>query len=165
VVQPAWLNIAQYMQAAVAGTGRDEGRYAELIAVVETHQVGPDAAQRRNHHHFVRGMAATMLGHFDEALTYFAPIFDPDDAAFEVRTCFDSLFFLADAALAKDRPDIVEEAVTMLKATVPLPFPPALGAAVDYARAVTARRREDAESRFRAALEGPARDREFDAAP
>jgi DNA-binding CsgD family transcriptional regulator len=164
VVQPAWLNIAQYMQAAVAGTGRDEGRYAELIAVVERYQIGPDAAQRRNHHQYVRGMAATMLGHFDEALTHFASIFDPDDSAFEVRTCFDSLFFLADAALAKHRPDVVTEAVIMLKATVPLPFPPALGAAVDYALAVTAGRREDAESRFAAALEGPARDREFDLA-
>jgi hypothetical protein len=125
---------------------------------------GPDAVQRRNHHHFVRGMAATLLGHFDEALTYFAPIFDPGDAAFEVRTCFDSLFFLADAALAKDRPDIVEEAVSMLEATVPLPFSPALGAAVDYALAVTARHRNDADARFRAALQGPAADREFDLA-
>lgn len=162
-VQQSWLAMTRYVRAGIAGMCGDEERLRRIIDELAARYRRTHSSHRDNHLAFMRGIAATMQGRHDDALALLGTLFEPDDPTYDARTCSDSLFYLADSAAAKDRPDLVEHAIKTIEATVPTPLPLAFLAAVDYARAVTA---DDthAEQLFEAALTGPAGNRAFDRA-
>lgn len=160
-VQEAWLHMTRYVRAGIAGMSGDEERHRRIIDELTAVYQRTNSSHRDNHLTFMRGIAATMLGRHDDALTLLSSLFEPDDPMFDARTCSDSLFYLADSAAAKGRAAVVQRAIGVMEAAVPLPLPAAFQSAVDYARAVTA---DDAQAEgfLAAALAGPAGHRAFD---
>ena len=162
-VPEAWIHRAQYVRAAVAGMCGDEERHRRIIDDLVRKFQRTHATHRDNHLTFMRGITATVLGHHDSALALLVRLFEPDDPAFEVRTCSDALFYLADSAVAKGRTDLVPQAIEVIVAAVPAPLPASFQSAVDYARLVTASHGES-DALFATASAGPAGGRPFDRA-
>ena len=162
-VQEAWRYIAQYLRAGIIGMqGDDEGHRA----IVDDLTVGYQRTQtshRHNHLTFMAGIAAAMQGRYDDAIGLLVTLYDRDQPTFEARTCSDALFYLAEAASARDRARVVHEAIATIEACVHSPLPPAFQSAIDFARALTAPDQEASEQ-FMAALTGPAAKRPFDRA-
>jgi len=161
--QPAWRNRARQMRAGVAGMRQDEELHRRIVEeqVVAYQRTG--APHRHNHLSFMQGITAVMLGRVDDGLALLGGLFEPEDPIFDARTCYEAFFFLADAASAAGRPDVVQRAVDVMGVTVPAPWPPTLQSGVDYARAVTA---SDAEvgKRLETVLVGLVGGRAFDRA-
>jgi DNA-binding CsgD family transcriptional regulator/tetratricopeptide (TPR) repeat protein len=157
------LSQARYARAGIAGVCGDEEGHLRIVDQLAAQYREMHTSHRANHLEFMRGAAATMLGRADDAIALLSPLFDPAEPIFEVRTCSDALFYLADAAMAKNRADVVQRAIAALERTVPIPWYPVLRSAVDYARAVAAPE-EIAGGSYEEALAGPAGVRVFDRA-
>ena len=159
----AWVAVAHLTRAGITGVHGDGARHELQYQETERLLRERNATRSLRSLRLMRGMGAVMLGYLDEGVAILSGLFKPDEPGFEVRSCYDALFFLADAAAATGRRETVRAAVETIRVVVPVPWPAALQAAVDYALAVTA---DDSEvqERLERALAGPARDRDFDRA-
>ncbi len=161
--QAAWLNRARQMRAGMTGMYGDEQHHREIVDEQSLSYERDRAHHRHNHLNYMRGITAAMLGRAPEAVTVLGSMFEPDDPIFDARSCYETFFFLADAAKATNCADVVHRAIEVMRATVPATWPPILQSGVDYALAVTADE-PDVRPRFEAALSGPAAGRPFDRA-
>ncbi len=125
--------------------------------------------QRMQAHHrtfhltVMMGKTAAVRGRADDAVELLGGLFDPTDPHFDARGAYEVVYYLADAANAKDRTDVVHRMIEVLAAAVPAPWPPILQSGIDYARAVAA---DDSmkQELLETALKGPANGRPFDRA-
>lgn len=158
-----WLAQAYMVQTGIAGLRGDADRFDRLILTTETMLRQRKAAHRAHVFNYFRGAGAALLGRAKEAVSVLNKLFDIENPAFDARACYNTFFYLADAATAIGDEGTVPRAITVMEAVVPGPWPPNLQTAVDYARAVNAGD-DDAERLYSAALAGPAASRPFDLA-
>ena len=162
--QAAWLNRARQVRAGLAGMCGDLELHRQIVDEQTTTYQRTQALHRNNHLNVMRGKTAAMAGRFDDALTIMSALFDPTDPIFDARAAFEILYYLADAASAKERPDVLRHAIEVMGATVPAPWPSILQSGIDYARAVAPGDPQVKQQLFETALTGPARSRPFDLA-